>query len=150
MLVKLSMVGEVYDQGRDGHDVQGRQDGGLEETITVREPGEVLASTEVSASKAEGTGINAHDVTESPIVGEEIREEFGSNLLLASTDIDVSKDMVASVVRDEFGSSLVLAGTGVNVSTGECACNETTVQDEQDVVAGLLGQQLSLFADLLG
>ena len=104
--------------------------------ISVGEPGEVLASTEVSSTIAKVTSIKARDVAESPIVGEEIREEFGSNRLLASTDIDVSKDMVANVVGDEFGSSLVLAGTGVNVSTGESARNEATVQDEQDVAEG--------------
>ena len=42
-------------------------------------------------------------VAEFPTVGEEIREEFGSNRLLASTDIDVSKDMVANVVGTNLG-----------------------------------------------
>ena len=92
------------------------------------EPGEVLASTEVTASKAEVTSIKAQDVAEFPTVGEEIREEFESSI-----EVDVSKDMVANVVVNEFGSSLMLAGAGVNAKAGESAGNEVTVQEEQDI-----------------
>ena len=77
----------------EGQVVQGQQDEGLKETISVWEPAEVLASTEVSASKAEVTSIEARDVAESPTVG----EEFGSSLMLDNSGVNASKGEIASI-----------------------------------------------------